>query len=102
MSCESDYPIPQTFYAALDSSDHLVFEADISQLAINYSILADESTQKIQVYQMFYRQMYIRRWSTIATLLSLAYFPINSSGPDCSACLWKSCPSKNWALPPLV
>ena len=38
---ESDYPIPQTFYAALDSSDHLVFEADISQLAINYSILAD-------------------------------------------------------------
>ena len=38
---ESDHPIPHAFYAALDSSDYLVFEADISQLAINYSILAD-------------------------------------------------------------
>ncbi|HAB89917.1 MAG TPA: hypothetical protein DCF84_05215 [Bacteroidetes bacterium] len=36
----SDQPIPSDFYEALDQSDHLVIETDLSKLEMSYSILS--------------------------------------------------------------
>ena len=37
----SDQPIPSEFYEALDQSDRLVIETDLSNLEMNYSILSN-------------------------------------------------------------